>query len=117
MSKVIEEQLKKVTEADLSNFDATTNTYHIPQRKSIKIEEDNCYIIALKPQAFTNPINTNWNSNKAPIERYMKVEVSKIMPNMIKVVGVGYDIYNKTILNSFWSGWLQIDNIDILSKV
>lgn len=116
MSKIIAEQLQKVTDADLSNFDKATNTYFIPQKKSIKIKTDTCYIISLKPQAFTNPININWNRGKGPQSDCMKIEVNNIMNNMIKVVGVGYDAANDTVLNTFWSGWLQLDNIEILSE-
>ena len=54
MNKTIREQLGKVTEADLSHYDEKTNSYFIPQKKSIKVEENNSYLIKLKPQAFHN---------------------------------------------------------------
>ena len=60
MNKIIEEQLKKVERADLSNFDKEKNTYFIPKRQDIKIEEDCCYLIQLLPTLFTNDtVKTN----------------------------------------------------------
>ena len=38
MNKLIEDQLKKVTCADLSNFNKETNIYLIPKKRDIKIK-------------------------------------------------------------------------------
>lgn len=54
MNSLIKKQLDLITEADLSNFDPETNTYHIPKRQDIKVEEENCYLIHCKPSLFLN---------------------------------------------------------------
>ncbi len=54
VNDLIEKELKKVEKADLSNFNPETNTYIIPKRKDIKIEEDNCYLVHLKDTLFSN---------------------------------------------------------------
>ena len=59
MNKIIEEQLKKTENVDLSNFDKETNTYYIKKRQDIKVEEDQCYILKLKNSAFNNAIVTD----------------------------------------------------------
>lgn len=55
-NKIIEEQLKKINDADLSNFNKEENTYYIPKKQTIKIEENNCYILKLKDSTFKNTI-------------------------------------------------------------
>lgn len=116
-NKIIEEQLKKVEYADLSNFNAENNTYTIPKRVEIKIEEDHSYLIQLLPTLFKNEtLKINWNSGNMPTFGYMKVDVSKRFGKMIRVVGVAYDYEKQTIINSFWSGWLSTQDIKVISK-
>lgn len=117
-SKIIEQQLKRVQAADLSNFDSKSNTYIIKQRADIKIEEDKGYIIFIKDSAFTNNVViNNWNNGSFPKIRYLKVDINKRMNNMIKVVGIGYDPETKQDLDKYWSGWICIDNIEIIEKL
>lgn len=118
MSKIIQEELQKVEYANLSNFNAQTNTYIIPKRSDLKLEMDNCYLIHLKPAAFTNEVvKTNWNNGSVPSQEYMKVDVSKVAGKMAKVVGVGYDNTTQQDLGYFWSGWLSIQDIEIIKKL
>jgi hypothetical protein len=46
-TKIIDQQLKKVQNADLSNYNSDTNTYFIKRKVGIKLEEDKGYIINL----------------------------------------------------------------------
>ena len=118
VNKIIEQQLKKLEYADISNFDAATNTYIIPKKVDIKIEEDKCYLIQLLPTLFKNEVlKTNWNAGSMPVYNYMKVDVSKIIGKMIKVVGTGYDIETQTDISSFWSGWLSTQDIKVIKKI
>ena len=119
MNKIIEAQLNKVKEADLSQFDPETNTYKIPRKKDIKVEEDGCYLIRCKPTLFTNIVlKTNWNNDKPfPKTTYLKIDVSRKMSGMIKVVGIGYDIVNHTSLDYFWTGWLTLNDIEVIKKL
>ena len=117
-SKIIEQQLKKVQAANLQNYNPETNTYLIKRRFDIKIEEDSAYIIKLKDSAFSNTaIINNWNNGSFPKVNYLKIDVNKKMNNMIKVVSVGYDFVNKQDLMAYWSGWLALDNIEIIEKL
>lgn len=118
MNKIIEEQLKKVEVADLSDYNSLTGTYFIKKRVDVKIEEDKCYLIRLKPTAFTNyAVLVNWNKGNNPIYEYMKIDVSKKMGKMIKVVGIKYDYANQKDDQGFWSGWLLIDDLEVISKL
>lgn len=120
-SDLIEKQLKKVQNADLSNFDSTTNTYFIKKRVDIKIEEEKCYLIYLKDSLFENTVlKTNWNGGSVPPCTYIKAEVSKIMGKMIKIVGVGtndIEKLNNNIDVHFWTGWLSTQDIKIIQKL
>lgn len=118
MNNLIEKELKKVEKADLSHFDEKTNTYHIPKRVDIPIKEDNCYLIYLEDTFFNDTtLRINWNNNSVPEYRYLKIDVSKVMSKMIKVVAVGYDYESKKDLAYFWHGWLNTDEIKVLEKI
>lgn len=56
---LIEKELKKVEKADLTHFDSKTNTYTIPKLKEIKLEEDKCYLIHIKPTLYRNEVLKN----------------------------------------------------------
>ena len=117
-SKIIAEQLKKVENADLSSFNSETNSYFIPKKTTIKVEENNCYIFQLLDSAFTNStVNANWNGAKGPLYYYYKADVIQKMPGMIKILGVAYNINTGEDLNSFWSGWLSLNDVIVLQKL
>lgn len=117
MNNIIEKQLQLI-EADLSNFNAEENTFIIPRKRDIKIEEDTCYLVHCKPTLFINEtLKVNWNSGSLPSEDYLIVFVNKIMGKMIKVDSVGYDAINKKDTAYHWSGWLTLADLDIIQKM
>lgn len=109
-----DEQLKKCEFADLSNFDANTNTYHIPRYTKPTYDIGKCYIIQV-PDRLINNTNSieavNWNKCTAPSNKYLKIYVSKQLGKMIYIDSVGYDLETKRDLNNLWSGWLPIEEI------
>lgn len=118
MNKVINDQLQKVQIADLSNFNPETNTFVIPMHKELKIEEDCCYLIHIKPSVKVNTaVIVNWNNGNIPSFEHMKVDVSKKMGKMIKITGIRYDIETQQDCGQFWSGWLSLDDIEVLQKI
>lgn len=119
MNKVLSDQLQKVQYADLSKYDSSTSTYVIPRRCEINVEEDQCYLIRIKPSAIHNSTTAiNWNRGEAaPAFSHMKVDISKRMGKMIKVTGLSHDISTGTDSSNFWSGWLSIDDVEVLKKL
>ena len=39
------------------------------------------------------------------------------MAKMIKVVGVGFDNNTQQDVSYFWSGWLTLDEIEVIKKI
>jgi len=118
MNKLIGEELKKVQFADLSNYNQETNSYVIPQRKDIKVEIDKCYLVELKPSFFhKEDLYKNWGNTNQPHSKYLKIDVSKIVQKMIKVVAIEYDNEKKLDLSSFWNGWLNLQDINVLKAL
>ena len=118
MNKIIAEQLRKVKEIDVDNLHFEEGKCFIPQKKTIKIEEDCCYKIFLMPTLFVNTaLGTNWNGGSYPLKNYLKVDVIKNMGKMIKVTGVAYDPSTGGNINYFWSGWLTVQDIQIIEKI
>jgi hypothetical protein len=121
MNKLIKEELKKVSVADLSNNNPSKGEFYIPRIKKIKLEENMYYIIKLE-DSLLNPsemstLASNWNKGTIPPSKYLKVDVSKILGKMIKINGIGYDYDTKKDLDVMWSGWLPIELLEILEKI
>lgn len=121
MDKVIEEQLKKVQYADLSNFDEKTNTYIIKKRVDLKLEEDHYYIIQIKDDFLRNGkndiITINWNAGKYPKNKYYRVDVTKVMGKMVRVNGSAFDYETGEELTESFSGWLSLNCIIVLEEI
>lgn len=118
MNKIIQDQLNKVQNADLSNYDAENNSYLIKKRLDIKVVEDCCYLIHIKPSAFANiGVITNWNGGNKPLFTYMKVDISKRMGKMVKVTGLKHDNITGEDSSDFWSGWLCLDDLEVLKQL
>lgn len=118
MVDIIKKQLDRVEYADLTNYNPETNTYIIKKRVDIKLEADSCYLIRIKPSARYNfTVIENWNNGSMPSSDYLKVDISKVMAKMVKVVGVAYDHITQQDLASFWSGWLSTDDVEVIAKL
>ena len=118
MSKIVEDQLKQVQIADLTHFNPENNTYFIPQKKTIKLDVEHTYLIKLEDSIFSNELlKNNWNNGSIPDCNYLKADISKKLPNMIRVVAVGYNPYTNQDISYFWSGWLTLDEIQIIQKL
>lgn len=118
MNKLIEEQLKKVIFADLSNFNPDTNTYIIRKKEEIKINVDECYLIRFTDNFFNNAtVITNWNSGNVPKFKSCKADIAKTMGKMIKVNCIGYDEDTDEDLSLFWSGWIYLPDVEVIKKL
>lgn len=124
MNPLIKTQLNKIRTVRLPEFDDNTTHLDIPMRTNsdpIVVEQDKCYIIQVEdyilnpPDGFT--LHTNWNGNKIPKHKFMKVDVTKIMGKMIKVNSIGYDMFNGTNINDMWEGWLPEKSITVIERL
>lgn len=115
--ELIQEQLKRIQFADLSNYEEKTNTYHIPKINQIKLKINHQYIIKIKDSLYENIIlRDNYNSGKNPPCKCYLVDVVLILGKIIKVNGVEYDLTLNKVLNNLWSGYLAIKDIEILEE-
>lgn len=122
-NKIIEQQLKKVTTADLSNCEEKDDCYVYTIKKHVDalLEVDSCYLVKvnikkLKSDDYSYLVNFN-KVNICPEHEYMKIDVLKKMATMFQVNGIYYDDVNKKDLDASWSGWLPQDVIQIISKL
>ena len=124
MNPLIKTQLNKIRTVRLPEFDDNTTHLNIPMRTNsdpIVVEQDKCYIIQVEdyilnpPDGFT--LHTNWNGNKIPKHKFMKVDVTKIMGKMIKVNSIGYDMFNGTNINDMWEGWLPEKSNTVIERL
>lgn len=115
--ELIQEQLKRIQFADLSNYDKETNTYHIPKINQIKLKVNHQYLIKIKDSLYNNEIlRNNYNNGKNPPCKCYLVDVVLILGKIIKVNGVEYDLTLNKVLNTLWSGYLAIKDIEVLEE-
>jgi len=122
-NKIIEQQLKKVTLADLSDYEEKEDcyVYHIRKHVDAILEVDKCYLIKidlkkLRSDDYAYLVNYN-RVNTIPECDYMKVDVVKKLATMFHVNAVYYDYESKKDLNKSWSGWLPQDTIKIINEL
>ena len=119
--KLIEDQLKKVRVADLSNYDAKTNTYIIKKFGATRLKEDCCYIIELDESLLHSNQNSllesNWNKGSIPNCKFYMADVLKEVGRMVQINGVGYDNETGTRLNTHWTGWLPVEKISVIEEI
>ena len=124
MNPLVKSQLEKIRGVVIPDYDDSTLQIHIPIKSevaTITLEQDKCYVVSVEdyilnpPDGFT--LHTNWNNNKIPKHKFMKIDVCKIMGKMVKVNSIGYDIVNKTNINDMWEGWLPESSITIIERL
>lgn len=106
----------------MSHFNKNTNSYFIPKKIDIKLEEDNYYLIELnevllKSNTTLDALMNNWNQGNMPKDKYYKIDVCKKVGDMIKINGAAFDYINKKDLPGMWSGWLPIKEIKVIEKL
>lgn len=124
MNQIIIEQLKKCRVAKVPPFDENT-THLVIDLKSTKdgshfipshyyiIELDDCLLS--KEQSAV--LHQNWNNNIFPQAKCLKCECVRVMGDMVKVDGIGYDKEKKADIMIAWGGWLPVKNITVLGEL
>ncbi len=125
MNPLIETQLNKLKSVVNVDFDSSSTQIIIPQNphtvSSNELKTDCCYLISVEdyilnpPDGFT--LHSNWNNNKIPKDRVMKIDVINKMGKMIKVNSIGYDMKNQRDTNNVWEGWLPEKSITIIERL
>ena len=124
MNPLVKSQLEKIRGVVIPDYDDSTLQIHIPIKSevaTITLEQDKCYVVSVEDYILNPPdgfkLHTNWNNNKIPKHKFMKIDVCKIMGKMVKVNSIGYDIVNKTNINDMWEGWLPESSITIIERL
>lgn len=122
INPIIKEQLEKVEQAKIGEYDPIKNCYHIPKYTEVEYKVDGCYLVSLDDKLLNPTSNeilvSNFNGGDYPRQKYMKISVvQKLGNNMIKVVGLYYDYINKVDINTMWSGWLPIDQLTLINEL
>lgn len=117
MSERLERELKRVKFAKIEKLNETT--YIVRKETGIRLEENNCYLIRLNDSIFdpNNILTSNWNNGKIPSSRYYQIDIDKIMGDMIRISGVGFDTEDCLVMKDNWWGWLPKNEIEIIKKL
>lgn len=115
--ELIREQLSKVQFANLSNYDAATKTYRVPKVNQIKLEVNHSYIIHLKESVRGNDVlRINYNQGRVPELGSYLIDVISILNRVVKVNAVKYDEQRGSTTNAWWSGYLAINDMEIVKE-
>ena len=120
MRDLIRKQLESCSYANLSNFDANTQTFKISKYSKPKYELGKMYLVQVSGALVNNTnsvIATNWNNGTAPSYTYLKIFVSKALGKMIYVDSLGFDPQTRNDINTLWSGWLPTEELTMISSV
>lgn len=125
MNPLIEIQLNKLRDNFDIQYEDGTTQLNIPRKSSdssvSELVIDCCYLISVEdyilypPEGFT--LHSNWNSNKIPVDKIMKIDVLNRMGKMIKVNSIGYDMKNHKNTGNVWIGWLPEESIKIIERL
>lgn len=119
MRDIIRKQLEECVFADISNYDPETNTFLIKKYNRPDYKVGSCYLIKLKDNVLYDKdsvLAINWNKGNLPIHNYIKIYVSQTMGKMIHVDGLYHNFETGEDYKEMWSGWLNIDDIILISK-
>lgn len=111
----LDNQLKNVSFADLSNFDEATGTYTVPKYTKPVYLVGKYYIVQLDKTIVNNVTSvlaTNWNHGTAPKSECLKIFVNNTMGTMIRVDSLAHDMITGQDQLTVWSGWLDINMLD-----
>ena len=124
MNPLIKSQLEKLNSEEILSRAEDSNLITITKgelKLSQGLCEDKCYLISVEdyilnpPDGFT--LHTNWNNNRIPKDKVMKIDVLKKMGKMIRVNAIGFDLKNGVDTSNMWEGWLPEKSIKIIEQL
>ena len=119
MNKLIDSELKKVKDAKIEIL--SDGKIFIKKKSDIKLIENFAYLIRLSDYMLNPPqtdnISINWNGGRIPKHRYYRVDIIKIVDNMIRVTGIGYDYSSRVDTNDIWDGWIPRDELEVIERI
>lgn len=120
MKNSIITELLKVRETRV-NFNPQDLEVFIPKKSGIKLNVDKAYIIRLSDKMIHPENNSilvsNWNCGSIPTEIYYKADINKVVNDMVKITGIGYDYDNQSDKSSMWSGWIPLSEMEIIREI
>ena len=120
-NKIVEQQLKLCSYADLTQFDEKSNTFYIKKYTKPKYDIGKCYLVRVSRELVNNSTSilaSNWNHGTSPKYEYLKIYVSKITGKMLSVDAIYFDNTNQQdIPGEMWSGFLSVDDLTQLAQL
>lgn len=121
MKDIIRHQLNSLRIASIPEFNEDSTEIVIKKLSNIPLLEHHCYLIKLEDNLLApnnnSALTINWNGGSIPTHKYYKVDVIKIMAQMIKINGLAFDYDSKKDINEIWSGWLPLNGIELLEEI
>ena len=121
INKLILQQLDKLQEAKVEEYDNLHHTFHIKQIGKPVFQYNIMYLVKLDSHLLNATDNdvlvSNWNKGKYPTHQYLKFAVSKKLANMLYVYGYYYDKDNECDMAEDFEGWLPAEQIEIIKEI
>lgn len=120
MNKIIEKQLNNLQIATHNGYDEDKHQFIFKKITGIKLNINSCYLIKLNKTLLEESLNDslmyNLNRGTFPTHEYMLVDVLKLNQGLVQINGVYYDTLKNETIKEFWSGWLPINQIEVIRE-
>lgn len=124
MNPLIKKQLLNCKVASIPAFSDSDTTIVIPKGSILNVthyQVGKCYIIELSDSILTpsdgSTLANNWNRGTVPKYKYYKCEITKIVGNMVCILGYGIDTITKQDTADLWEGWVPQTGIKLLQEL
>lgn len=124
MNPLIKKQLLNCKVASIPPFSDSDTTIVIPKGSILNVthyQVGKCYIIELSDSILTpsdgSTLANNWNRGTVPKYKYYKCEITKIVGNMVCILGYGIDTITKQDTADLWEGWVPQTGIKLLQEL
>ena len=122
MRELIKEQLRSCTFANVSHVKKTDGGYvvSIPRYSKPKYDIGKMYLIAFADEIIgntTSDLAKTLNRNTAPSTKYTKAYVARQSGKHLYLDTMGYDMNLYKDLSIYWSGWVSVDDITLITKL
>lgn len=122
MNPIIKQELTKIKSRTSFYDDNTTKILIYSNHHKIDLKINGCYLIEVNDHILSGDqgdiLTANWNRGIKLNSKYLKIQISNIMKDMIQFDATGYDYENKIDKNdTYLSFWLPNSAIFVLEDI
>ena len=121
MNEVIRDELEKIR-IPHTQYDEDTTVIYFQATKTITLEIGKSYLIRLEDYVYLgeqgNTLAANWNRGNLIKDKYIKIQISNIMNNMVQFDGTGFDMEDRMDNNNVYLNyWIPVKGFVVMEDI